>query len=763
MKRLMIFAVAAVGITLASCSKSELQVPDVYGKPNALPVHVSLTPEALSGSFGPVSEASLTKTAAAKGDGMEVTYGEADTKSTTELTNPAQDAAVFDVWAIQFDKNGALIGQPYYTDDIPTAGTASGVDATYNLSVNLTTYDDAGGKVFFIANTGSASFFNGSNAANINTLAKTVKSYTNEYKPTAASGLPMLGVYTGKVSSAAAIGNVSMKRLVAKVILKYKVDNSFTGFTVTGVRLKNVPANIYFCAEPTTGIFPASATGSHLDYPAENLSTAATDGAYKKFVWYMPENLRNVISGVAGVGDRTLDKTDGKATYIEIKGTLKTTAKCEKAVYTILLGDPTTNKGDFNVKRNNVYTVTVNIQGTSTADKRITVEKFDDNNSAMLTPNGGTVTFDVRKCLANKFTTSAALTTLLTNKTWRVEVLWQDVNAANYVTISYNEPGQTDDKTLGLFTVKSTNATAGNAVVAMYDAATGGNILWSWHVWVTPYHPDGHKVYGLGLNSKASVPGPGEVHTYGTEFQKAQGGGALRVIMDRNLGATKTYTTVPAANDMTAQQAFGMFYQWGRKDPFPRATSTTVKVTAATTIPIYKGTTVLPEDGTGYKKVNITTSGVVKNNNTLEYSVKNPLSFIFSSATPYDWYATAAANQDNTLWGDGAGKSAYDPCPEGWRIAPNGTWSDFTRTAANAGTFLYYEQGAQSEAADYYLTNGRYYVPTSGAVRAWYPAPGFRDSGNNGQDGGLMHVGNSGYSWSSAVSGSNGVYLNFGA
>ncbi|WP_300681759.1 hypothetical protein, partial [uncultured Rikenella sp.] len=45
---------------------------------------------------------------------------------------------------------------------------------------------------------------------------------------------------------------------------------------------------------------------------------------------------------------------------------------------------------------------------------------------------------------------------------------------------------------------------------------------------------------------------------------------------------------------------------------------------------------------------------------------------------------------------------------------------------------------------------------------AWYPAPGFRDAGNYGRLGDLMSVGVGGYSWSSAVSGTNGVFLDFG-
>ncbi|WP_300829605.1 hypothetical protein [uncultured Rikenella sp.] len=41
------------------------------------------------------------------------------------------------------------------------------------------------------------------------------------------------------------------------------------------------------------------------------------------------------------------------------------------------------------------------------------------------------------------------------------------------------------------------------------------------------------------------------------------------------------------------------------------------------------------------------------------------------------------------------------------------------------------------------------------------PAPGFRDAGNNGRFGALAYVGHGGFSYSSSVSGSNGVYLHF--
>lgn len=70
-------------------------------------------------------------------------------------------------------------------------------------------------------------------------------------------------------------------------------------------------------------------------------------------------------------------------------------------------------------------------------------------------------------------------------------------------------------------------AAKGNAVIALADAA--GEIVWSWHLWFTP-EP--------------------RMVTY------ANG----RVLLDRSLGAVGT---TPGS-----AEAYGLYYQWGRKDPF---------------------------------------------------------------------------------------------------------------------------------------------------------------------------------------------------
>ena len=84
------------------------------------------------------------------------------------------------------------------------------------------------------------------------------------------------------------------------------------------------------------------------------------------------------------------------------------------------------------------------------------------------------------------------------------------------------------------------------------------------------------------------------------------------------------------------------------------------------------------------------------------------------------------------------------------------------------GTFPYYSDGVAGEkygSGHYKATNGRLYKVTAsgtGTPLAWYPAPGFRDAGNSGRLGALADVGNNGCSWSSAVSSTSGVFLNFG-
>ena len=159
----------------------------------------------------------------------------------------------------------------------------------------------------------------------------------------------------------------------------------------------------------------------------------------------------------------------------------------------------------------------------------------------------------------------------------------------------------------------------GNAVIAAKDAS--GNILWSWHIWLTD-QPQGQEYYN--------------------------GAGTM---MDRNLGATSA-----TPGDVGA---LGLLYQWGRKDPFLGSSSISSSTTAKSTISW--------------------PSPVSSNSSrgTVSYVTANPTTFVYgTSSTDYDWHYSS---RDNSLWttSDKA-KSIYDPCPAGWRVpdgGSSGVWS----------------------------------------------------------------------------------------
>ena len=154
----------------------------------------------------------------------------------------------------------------------------------------------------------------------------------------------------------------------------------------------------------------------------------------------------------------------------------------------------------------------------------------------------------------------------------------------------------------------------GNALIAAKDAA--GNILWSWHIWLTD-QPQGQVYY----------------NNAGT-------------MMDRNLGAT---SATPGE-----VETLGLLYQWGRKDPFLGASTITHNS------PIAESTLDWP-----FPEGSTSTIG------TIEYSIAHPTTFIGKCAAEYDWYYVPDRNSetDNTRWTTSdKEKSIYDPCPAGWRV-----------------------------------------------------------------------------------------------
>ena len=174
----------------------------------------------------------------------------------------------------------------------------------------------------------------------------------------------------------------------------------------------------------------------------------------------------------------------------------------------------------------------------------------------------------------------------------------------------------------------------GNALIAVKDV--DGNILWSWHIWVTDLDLDKTPAK---LNSGA-------------------------VIMDRNLGAL----TMENGNI----QSYGLYYQWGRKDPF---TAYNYMYTA-------------PYDAITYEYGNA----------SIETAVKNP-TIVYNDA---QW------DGNQNLWGKE--KTMYDPCPSGWKVPMPAVLEDMRGNAINgsyevttADRYLYFPYSGYTSGDDNYM------------------------------------------------------------
>ena len=203
------------------------------------------------------------------------------------------------------------------------------------------------------------------------------------------------------------------------------------------------------------------------------------------------------------------------------------------------------------------------------------------------------------------------------------------------------------------------NGKKGNATVCVYDASD--RVVWSWHIWCTDRPAD-----RLHMNP----------------------GGVPITLLDRNLGATST-------NPADGEATFGLYYQWGRKDPFTK------------------------DDMLSYMASNasIDLAGVVAR----PYSAfKTTINY------RYDWIRT----RNNYLWGNpefrktlpasSLTKTIYDPCPAGYMVPPSYVFYVFEEksriTYLDNGFMLKCEYGQTS----FYPYSGRLY-------QGFYDAVGYVD------------------------------------
>lgn len=207
--------------------------------------------------------------------------------------------------------------------------------------------------------------------------------------------------------------------------------------------------------------------------------------------------------------------------------------------------------------------------------------------------------------------------------TARVAVVWQtSMNLVRYLTL--------DNGKVSFFVVEDSNdetiVKRGNALIGAYDA--DDNLLWSWHVWITDYDPEADAL------------------VYGDER-----------VMSRQLGALQNGN----ADKDEIWNSYGLFYQWGRKDPF--AGPADWLASRGSSLPLYDGES---------NSVRISAVALDASTGTFAYADAHPLHFITTEAGDTTWLKDAdLADGRPAGW-----KAVNDPCPSGWRIAPAAVFAD---------------------------------------------------------------------------------------
>ena len=283
------------------------------------------------------------------------------------------------------------------------------------------------------------------------------------------------------------------------------------------------------------------------------------------------------------------------------------------------------------------------------------------------------------------------------------------------------------------FTVDENNIAPGNAVIAATTGAGGtGDVVWSWHIWVTTETLANTTRVATGSHNYDLAPVnvgwiSSTVRTYT--------GNTCRVQAYSN-GVTLTFDVTQASGSMPIS-GYHPYYQWGRKDAELPSTGT--------------GNT----NHAGYTIDGSFSFSYLQSNVSIGTTIKNPGIHYYSTSTygPYNEYKynywdmenTALDNSNSTSRAVATVKTVYDPCPP-----------DFCVPTSNCFYYIY------SNYSSYFTWT------SSPAGRTWkmsganvfFPASGYRSNGS----GTLSNVGSGGYYWSATPYGTgHGRRLYFGS
>lgn len=315
---------------------------------------------------------------ASAGDGkVEMTFGLAASSLQSTSADAAAQAASVDedaidnLWVLQFDGKepaSALALCKYY--DASKIG--DGGDGAKTVSVALDE-SDSEVKIYFVANVGPDAF-DGSNApASLGLFESSLLRMPDMQAVIGAGVLPMVGLHQGTVAMQRY--DVTLTRMVAKVTFSCSADITAAGetFSITSVQITNVATGTSYKAigipANDNDTFPSAADSDNFtDYAAQS-----AEGLDSGVTWYIPENLRGVISAITKPSEKGGSLAPIHSTCIEVSGDYDDGNAIKYVTYRIYLGQ--NNTSDFNVIRNYSYTISSTIRGVNQNDTRVVVDK----------------------------------------------------------------------------------------------------------------------------------------------------------------------------------------------------------------------------------------------------------------------------------------------------------------------------------------------------------------------------------------------------
>lgn len=274
------------------------------------------------------------------------------------------------------------------------------------------------------------------------------------------------------------------------------------------------------------------------------------------------------------------------------------------------------------------------------------------------------------------------------------EIVWQDEQDL-ITNVSIGNGGADNDYIY--FYVGQSTIHQGNAVIAAYNE---GEVLWSWHIWVTDTDfstPDVVTNYS-GIVYEFLPVNIGE-SAYGTDYNYDGREVQLRI---QQIGSalTSDCPIVQKENKLYRYTGNNTFYQWGRKDPIPPIPSGGYKK--------YYDKNGNPS--TSYSRSNLNTLGA--GNNSISQMIKNPKDINLAKVADNSYINLWSANETSTLANDNiVVKTIYDPSPIGYCVPSSKAWTGFSETGTNSfsprlarevlesgyGWFLYSDRTDQKE------------------------------------------------------------------